>query len=165
MAYAVPPNSEPSIAFFGKSGPENLPTGTTTIGFDTNAPFNTGIVTNTYTLVGDNSTFTIGASGLYQVEANLTVSANGATWALPLKTLNVVLTRNATTATIASSTVNITSTNNYAIHSSMLFPFLTGDTIQIQHVHTITGGTPTALGLQSGFDLNTWVSFQFIKSV
>ena len=167
MAYAVPPSSEPSIAMFSKSAAENLPTGTTTIGYDTNASWNSPIVVNTYDVGTDNSTFTIGASGIYQIEANLTVAANGAGWTNPnqMKTLNILLTRGGVTATIAAATVNITTGNNYAIHSSLSFPFVVGDTLQIQHVATLSSGTPTALGLANGFDLNTWITFQYIKSV
>jgi hypothetical protein len=122
---------------------------------------------NTYAAPPTGSTFTIGASGLYQVEANLSVAANGAGWTNPnqMKTLNLALTRSGVTAVIAAATVNITTGNNYSIHCSLTFPFRTGDTLQFQHISTLSSGTPTALGLQNGFDLNTWVTFQYIKSV
>jgi hypothetical protein len=166
MAYSVPPSSEPSIAIFSKSANENIVTGTTVIGFNTNASYNSPIVLNTYTAGSDNSTFTFGASGLYGVELNVSVSANGSQWTgSPLRQVSFVLTRGGTTATIGSDTVNITSGIDYSIHAHIVFPFLVGDSLQIQHIGVVTSGTPLILGLANTFDLNTWAVFSYIKSV
>jgi len=165
MAYSVPPSSEPSVALFSSSIAKNLSGGGTTLGFNTNASWNSPIVLNTYDSGANTSTFTIGASGLYQLEVNASIAANGATWAVPLRSLSVLLTRGGTLVTMAASTVNISSGVNYTIHSSSVFPFLVGDTIQMSLTGAISTGTPTVLGTANTFDLNTWVTFQYIKSV
>lgn len=166
MAYCVPPSGQGTVCLFSKSAAENLPTGSTVIGFDTNNSVNSPIITNQYTLVGDNSTFVVNTSGIYTVEGNISVSANGATWAVLQKTFGVQLTRGATSnILIGSVTANQTSTNNYSFHVNFTFPFLVGDQIQFVHTGTVTSGTPTALGLASGFDLNTWCVFTFVRSI
>ena len=165
MAYSVPPSSEPSIALFSKSAAEPLATGVIQLGFNTNASYNSPIVVNNYTSSGDNSTFTIAASGLYQVEICVSVLASTAGWSNNQKNLNIVVTRGGVTATIAGTTVNINSAQNYNLHDSVIFPFLVGDVVQFQHGSTITSGTQSALGTQNGFDLNTWCVFQYLKAV
>jgi hypothetical protein len=165
MAYSVPPSSEPSVALFSSSIPKNLSGGGTTLGFDTNASYNSPVVVNTYDGVSNTSTFTIGASGLYSLEVNVSVAANGATWSVPLRTLSVLLSRGGTLVTMAAATVNISSGVNYTVHSSSVFPFLVGDTLQMTLTGAISTGTPTVLGVANTFDLNTWVTFQYIKSV
>jgi len=165
MAYSVPPSSEPSVALFSSSTAKVLLTTGTTLGYDTNATYNSPIVVNSFNAPSNISTFTIGASGLYSIEANTAVAANGSTWANPLRTLNLRLTRGGTTVTMSGMTANITSGVDYTLHSSCVFPLKVGDTIQVQHTGTIATGSPTALGLQNTFDLNTWIVFQYIKSV
>lgn len=165
MAYSVPPSSEPSVALFSSSIPKNLSGGGTTLGFDTDASWNSPIVANDYNSGANTSTFTIGASGLYSLEVNASIAANGATWSVPLRTLSVLLNRGGTLVTMAAATVNISSGVNYTIHSSSVFPFLAGDELEITITGAITTGTPTVLGTLNTFDLNTWVTFQYIKSV
>lgn len=165
MAYSVPPTSDPSVAVFSSSISKTLLTGGTVLGFNTNASYNTPIVLNTFNGASNISTFTIGASGLYSLEANVSVSANGATWSAPLRSLNVLLTRGGTTVTMAASTVNISSGVDYTIHSSSVFNFRVGDTIQFQLTGAITTGSPFAVGTTNTFDLNSWITFQYIKAV
>ena len=164
MAYAVPPNTTPEIAFFSQSTAESLGTGgTNTLGFDTNRVGNSPIITNNY--ISDTSIFTVNASGLYQMEGHISVNPNGATWTNLQKQLYFTITRgaNPATATCVQST-QVSSGNFYSIALVATFPLLQGDQIQLVHSQSGVTGNPLARGTESGFDLNTWVSFTFIKA-
>ena len=167
MAYAVPPTGQPEVALFYMSAAEGLGTaGTNIIGYDVAAPYNSPIITNNYTASPDQSTFVANVSGLFQMEAHVSVNPNGATWTNLQKQIYFQITRGATSniATCVQST-QVSSGGFYTIALVATFPIQQGDQIQVVHSQSGVTGNPLARGLESGFDLNTWVSFTFVKNV
>lgn len=168
MAYAVPPATSPEVAMFYQTTVENLP-GTTTnnvLGFNSAFSWNSPIVTNQYNSGTDTSTFIVNASGLYQIEGHCLVQPNGATWTNATKGLYIAIQRGVTNpGIIANTSAYALSGANYGLICSGTFLLQVGDQVTLNHQHFGVTGTPQARALENGFDLNTWISFTFIKAV
>ena len=167
MAYAVPPTGQPEVALFYQTAAEGLGTGSTQIlGFDSGMPYNSPIITNVYTTSPDQSIFVVNASGLYQVEGHISVNPNGATWTNVQKSLYFTVTR-AGSGAIATITASSSqpSGNAYSFAVVGTFQLKQGDQIQLVTTQNGVTGNPLARGLENGFDLNTWVTFTFVKNV
>lgn len=167
MAYAVPPTGQPEVALFYQTGSEALgASATNVLGFSSGATYNSPIVTNSYTASPDQSIFTVNVSGLYQLEGHISVAPNGATWTAEGKSLYFTITRagSGAIATVTTSTQALTGTS-YSIALTGTYPLQQGDQIQLVHGQSGVTGNPLARGLENGFDLNTWVTFTFVKNV
>lgn len=170
MAYAVPPSTAPEFALFYQSAAESLGTAAfNTLGFDVALPNNSPIVTNVYTASPDQSIFIVNASGLYQLEAHITVNPAGATWTNPQRQLYFTVTRAGGMSPGAIATLSQSSSQvsgvGYSIGVVGSFVLYQGDQVQVVHNQNGVTGNPTARGLENGFDLNTWCSFTFIKQM
>lgn len=171
MAYCVPPTGQPEVAIFYQSATEALGANALNpIGFDSAATFNSPIITNNYTASPDQSIFVVNASGLYQMEAHVTVAPNGASWTDPRKQLYFQVTRNTggmspPPQAVIVQTVNIASGTNYSIGVVATFPLIAGDQVQVIHQQNAVTGNPLANGLLNQFDWNTYCSFTFIKAI
>jgi len=165
---STPPTISTYQATYYLSANQNLSgpggAGTTDITFNTLAPWNNdgGFITH----VPGSKDFTVDTPGLYQLEWNVSVLANGSTWTNTLKQISVDITRTGSpeAITIAQNTT-IPSGNNYGQSLSATFSLEAGDVINCRIVN-IWIGTPNiaqAIG-GSGIDLNTWFTWRFIPS-
>jgi hypothetical protein len=152
----------PRQATYYKSADQTLTSGNTDITFDQTAAYNNtgGYITHT-----DGTTdFEVGQAGVYQLEFNSTVSANGGTWTTATnKVIAIDITRSPTAeqAVIASSSV-MASATNYAQSVSGTFYLEAGDVINLRLTGTFASGPPTALGLANTIDLGTFFTWRFI---
>jgi len=165
---STPPTISTYQATYYLSANQNLSgpggAGTTDITFNTLAPWNNdgGFITH----VPGSKDFTVDTPGLYQLEWNVSVLANGSNWTNTLKQISVDITRTGSpeAITIAQNTT-IPSGNNYGQSLSATFSLEAGDVINCRIVN-IWLGTPNiaqAIG-GSGIDLNTWFTWRFIPS-
>ena len=150
-------------ATYYKSVAQNLTSGNTDITFDLSGAWNNadGYITHT----DGTSDFTVSEPGLYQLDFNTTVSANGATWTTTTnKSANIDITRTVggTQAIIVSSAFMAPGTN-YGHSLSSSYYLETGDVITLRLSNNFTSGPPTAQGLTNTFDLGTYFSWRFIS--
>jgi hypothetical protein len=155
----------PFQATYYKSANQNLVNGSTDITFDLSGAWSNagGYITHT-----DGTTaFTVVEAGLYQLEWNTTISANGATWvASPSNkfiSIDVVRSPTAEQAIIGQSAFMASGTN-YAQSVCSTFNLEAGDVINCRVVIDFTGGPPRALALANTIDLNTWFTWRFVGS-
>jgi len=151
-------------ATYYKSAVQNLTNGSTDITFDQEGSWNNenGYITHT----GGTADFTVVQAGLYQLEFNTTVQANGATWTTTTsKFISIDLTRSPTAeqAVIGQSAL-IPSPTNYAQSICSTYNLAAGDVINCRIVNAFTGGPPQAVGLQNTIDLNTWFTWRYVAS-
>ena len=144
MSWVVPganPLTPPLFtAQYYKSVNQNLTSGSTDITFDLTQTWN-----NTGSYISHTSgtaNFVVVQSGLYQLEFNLTVNANGATWN--------VGTNKTSTAT------------NYIQSTCATYYLMAGDIINCRCQSNYASATPNAAGAV-GFDLNTWFTWKYIS--
>ena len=151
-------------ATYYKSAVQNLTNGSTDITFDEEGSWNNdnGYITHT----GGSADFTVVQAGLYQLEWNTTVQANGATWTTTTsKFISIDVTRSPTAeqAVIGQSAL-IPSPTNYAQSICSTYNLEAGDVINCRIVNSFTGGPPQAVGLQNTIDLNTWFTWRYVAS-
>jgi hypothetical protein len=155
----------PFQATYYKSANQNLVNGSTDITFDLSGAWSNdgGYITHT-----DGTTaFTVVEAGLYQLEWNTTVSANGATWvASPSnKFISIDVTRSPTAEqAIIGQSAFMASGTNYAQNVCSTFNLEAGDVINCRVVIDFIGGPPRALALANTIDLNTWFTWRFVGS-
>jgi hypothetical protein len=161
MSIVVPVNTL-YLAQYYKSANQNLTNGSTDITFDSTQPWNN---TGSY-IIHTNGTpiFTVVQSGLYQLEFNLTVNANSATWNVGTnKVISIDITRGAVPEVVAFGQANNTSTTtNYIQSTSATMYLLAGDIINCRCQCNFATATPNAAGAV-GFDLNTWFTWKYIS--
>lgn len=161
--YSVFPPANIYNATYYKSTAQNLISGNTDLTFDSLGTWNNdgGYITHT----NGSTDFTVVQTGLYQLEFNATILANAATWAVTLKNISIDITRSpiAEQAVIVQNAV-ISSQSNYGQGLSTTYYLKTGDVINLRVGNSFTTGTPTASGLTSTFDLNTFFTWRFITT-
>lgn len=151
-------------ATYYKSAVQNLTSGNTDITFDEEASWNNdnGYITHT----NGTAAFTVVEAGLYQLEFNAAILANGSTNPTSTqKLISVDITRspNAEVVVIQQNTT-IASGLTYGQSLSATFNLLAGDVINCRINNTFTGGPAQASGVTNTFDLNTWFSWRYVSS-
>jgi hypothetical protein len=150
-----------------KSAPQTLSgTGNTDITFDLTGSWNNtgGYITHT----NGTTVFTVVQTGIYQLEFNASVLANGAVYSLTNigKSVAIDITRPASPVPEQSVIINSAlqaSLQNYAQSVSATYYLLNNDVINLRVGNLFTGGPPTVQSLQSTFDLNTFFTWRFIS--
>jgi hypothetical protein len=145
-----------------KSDAQTLVNGNTDITFDLTASWNNtgGFVTHT-----DGTTnFTVAIAGLYQLEFNTLVLANGAVYLLTDigKSVNIDITRSPEQIVISNTALQA-SQQNYSMSISSSFYLQVGDIINLRIGNTFTDGPPTVQPLLNTFDLNTFFSWRYLS--
>ena len=150
-------------ATYYKSALQNLTSGSTDLTFDEEATWNNdnGYITHT----GGTAAFTVVQAGLYQLEFNATIIANGSTWTNLLKQISVDITRSPAPeiVTIAQNG-SMPSNTNYGQSLCSTFNLEAGDVINCRVSNTYATGTPYAQGVTNTIDLNTWFTWRFVSS-
>lgn len=150
-------------ATYYKSALQNLTSGSTDLTFDEEATWNNdnGYITHT----GGTADFTVVQAGLYQLEFNATIIANGSTWTNLLKQISVDITRSPAPeiVTIAQNG-SMPSNTNYGQSLCSTFNLEAGDVINCRVSNTYATGTPYAQGVTNTIDLNTWFSWRYVSS-
>jgi hypothetical protein len=160
-------NGEPVVtgapyqATYYKSVVQNLTSGNTDITFDLDGSWNNtgGYITT------DTTNFNVGVTGLYQLEFNATILANGATWGITgNKNIAIDITRTpiAEQTIIANSALQA-SGQNYAQCVTATCYLEAGDVINLRIGNTFAGGPARVQCLQNTFDLNTFFTWRFIS--
>ena len=151
-------------ATYYKSVVQNLTSGNTDITFDLTGAWNND---NGYITHSSGSTdFTVVQAGLYQLEWNATILANGATWLTTSnKGISIDITRSPTAeqVTIGQSAF-IASNTNYLQSVCSTFDLAVGDVINCRISNTFTGGPAQAQCVQNTIDLNTWFSWRYVST-
>jgi hypothetical protein len=164
VTWSTPTGGPLYQATYYKSAVQNLTSGATDITFDEEGSWNNanGYITHT----GGTADFTVVEAGLYQLEWNTTISANGATWTTTTnKFISIDVTRSPTAEqAIIGQSAFMASGTNYAQSVCSTFNLEAGDVINCRVVNTFTGGPPQALGVQNTIDLNTWFSWRYVSS-
>jgi hypothetical protein len=149
-------------ATYYKSVAQNLTSPNTDVTFDSTGAWNNdgGYITHT----NGTTDFTVVQTGLYQLEFSTSILANGGTWTATTKAVFIDITRSPTaeTAIIGQSAV-INSGANYSQQVSATYYLVAGDVINLRINNTILSGTPTAQGLTTTFDLNTFFTWRYIS--
>jgi hypothetical protein len=153
----------PFQATYYKSVAQNLNNGDTDLIFDVSAPWNNAGTYITYT--PGSTAFTVVQTGIYQLEFNAFVSANAATWgAASNKIISIDITRSPTAEqAFVTQSGNTASATNYSQSLCATQYLVAGDVINLRVTCFFTGGPPSALGVVSGIDLNTWFSWRYIS--
>lgn len=150
-------------ATYYKSAPQTLTNGSTDITFDSTATWNNdaGYITHT----SGTTSFTVVQAGLYQLEWNASVLANGATWnTANSKVISIDITRSPTAEQIVIGQTAVTATTqDYTQSLCSTFYLEAGDVINCRIQGNFASATPTAAGLLNTFDLGTWFSWRFIS--
>jgi hypothetical protein len=149
-------------ATYYKTTDQNLTNGSTDITFDATASWNnaSGYITHT----NGTTDFTVVTAGLYQLEWNARVAANGATWdSTTNKGISIDITRSPVAEQIVlSQTAVCASATTYAQSLCATFYLAVGDVINCRIQCNFATATPSATALTSTFDLNTWFSWRYI---
>ena len=162
----VTPASQPQIyqATYYKTTNQNLNDPNTDITFDGFASWNNdgGYITHP----SGSTAFTVVQTGLYQLEWNASVTANGATWNTGNnKVISIDITRSPVAEQIVlSQTAVCSTTQNYTQSLSATFYLVAGDVLNCRIQGTFATATPFATALTNTFDLNTWFSWRYISS-
>jgi hypothetical protein len=151
-------------ATYYKSVAQTLTSGNTDITFDLTGSWNNtgGYVTH----VDGTTSFTVVQTGLYQLEFNAIVLANGAVYATTAnRNVAIDITRSPTAeqAIITNSSVMATA-QNYGQSVSSSYYLVAGDVINLRVGNTFTGGPPTVQQSLNVFDLNTFFSWTFVST-
>ena len=150
-------------ATYYRSAQQNLTSGATDLTFDEEAAWNNdnGYITHT----GGTAAFTVVQAGLYQLEFNATIIANGSTWTNLLKQISVDITRAPTPefVTIAQNG-SMPSNTNYGQSLCSTFNLEAGDVINCRVSNTYATGTPYAQGVTNTIDLNTWFTWRYVSA-
>lgn len=151
-------------ATYYKSVQQNLTNGTTDMTFDEEGTWNNdnGYITHT----GGTADFTVVQAGLYQLEFNATVIANGATWtASLLKQISIDITRSPTPEIVSiAQNASISSGSNYGQNACSTYNLEAGDVINCRVSNNFATATPYAQGVTNTFDLNTWFSWRYVAA-
>ena len=158
------PGAGVSQATYYKSALQNLTSGNSDITFDLSGAWNNdnGYITHT----GGSADFTVVQAGLYQLEFNATILANGATWLTTNnKGISIDITRSPTAEQVViGQSAFIASGTNYIQSTCSTFNLVAGDVINCRISNTFTGGPAQAQFVQNTIDLNTWFSWRYVSS-
>jgi hypothetical protein len=151
-------------ATYYKSAAQTLTSGNTDVTFDLTGSWNNtgGYITHT----NGTTDFTVVQTGLYQLEFNATVLANGAVYATTAnRSVGIDITRSPTAeqSVIINSALQATA-QNYVMSVGSSYYLIAGDVINLRVGNTFTGGPPTLLQLQNTFDLNTFFTWTYVSS-
>lgn len=147
-----------------KTTQQNLTSGSTDITFDGDATWNNP--NNYITHSAGSADFVVVQSGLYQLEFNASVVANGGTWNTGTnKVVSIDITRSpiAEQVTIAQTAVTAT-TNDYVQSVSSTFYLEANDIINLRVQGSFATATPYVRQLTNTFDLNTWFSWRYVST-
>jgi hypothetical protein len=153
------------IGQYYKSAPQTLNNGNTDMTFDLTQSWNNtaGYITHT----NGSTDFTVVQPGIYQLEFNATVLANGAVYSLTTigKSVAIDITRTGTAEqSVAINSALQASLQAYAQSVNATFYLNAGDVINLRIGNTFTsGGPPTAAALQNTFDLNTFFTWTYMS--
>jgi hypothetical protein len=149
-------------ATYYMSTAQTLTSGNTDIVFDSTGTWNNdgGYIAHT----NGTSTFTVFKAGLYQLEFNAVVLANGAVYVLTDqgKQVAIDVTRG-TEQSVISNTALQASQQNYSMSITGTYYLNTSDVLNLRVRNTFTGGPPTVQELANTFDLNTFFTWRFIS--
>jgi hypothetical protein len=149
-------------ATYYKTAQQNLISGNTDITFDGDASWNNhnGYITH----AANSADFVVVQSGLYQLEFNASVTANGASWnASANKIISIDITRPPIAEQAAiQQTANCATGQFYAQNVNSSFYLQAGDIINLKVFGLFSTATPFVSPLTNTFDLNTWFSWRFI---
>ena len=154
-------------ATYYKNSDQNLTSPTTDVTFDEDGTWNNtgGYITHE----GGTTDFTVGITGLYQLEfnANIIAVGTGSSWTSLNKTISVDITRSPEAEVFAiQQSASISSGANYSQSLSCTFRLLPNDVINCRISNNFTAGVtgpPYARGLTNTFDLNTFFTWRFIS--
>lgn len=157
VAYPIPVIQ----ATYAKSVAQTMTSGANDVTFDLTQAYNNdaGYITHT----PGTADFTVTQDGVYQLEFNVAIVANGATWGTGSnKTINIDITRSPSAETaIISSACLTASANNYSQCVSATYALEAGDVINLRVFNTFATAVPNIQGF-SGFDLNTFFTWRLI---
>lgn len=151
------------IAQYYKSAAQTLTNGNTDITFDLTQSWNNtgGYITH----VDGTTDFTVVQPGIYQLEFNTVVLANGAIYSLTAigKSVSIDITRSPTAerALISNSSLQA-SLQNYVMSVNGTYYLNAGDVINLRVGNTFTDGPPTVQPLTNTFDLNTFFTWRYV---
>jgi hypothetical protein len=149
-------------ATYYTSTAQTLVSGNTDITFDSAGAWNNdgGYITHT----AGTSSFTVVNAGLYQLEFNAVVLANGAIYVLTDqgKQVAIDVTRG-TEQSVISNTALQASQQNYSMVVNGTYYLNASDVINLRIRNTFTGGPPTIQPVANTFDLNTFFTWTFIS--
>jgi hypothetical protein len=141
---------------------QTLTSGNTDIIFNSTATWNNdgGYIAHT----NGTASFTVFKAGLYQLEFNAVVLANGAVYLLTDqgKQVAIDVTRG-TEQSVISNTALQASQQNYSMSITGTYYLNTSDILNLRVRNTFTGGPPTVQELANTFDLNTFFTWRFIS--
>ena len=151
-------------ATYYKSVVQNLTTGNTDMTFDLQGAWNNdnGYITHT----PGTANFTVVQAGLYQLEFNATVLANGATWlSTSNKGISIDITRSPTVEqVILGQSAFMASGTNYLQNTTSTFDLAAGDVINCRITNTFTGGPAQAQCVLNTIDLNTFFTWRYVST-
>lgn len=147
-----------------KTALQNLTSGSTDATFAVAQPWTD---TTAITWTAGSANFTVAVKGLYQLEFNATIVANGATWtATSNKSVSIDITRAPTPEqVIVANQALMASGVNYAQAVVATLALEVGDVINCRVGNTFAGGPAQIQFLTSTFDLNTFFSWVLIKTL
>ena len=149
-------------ATYYKSVNQNLTSGSTDLTFDVEGSWNNsnGLITHS----SGSTDFVVVQAGLYQLEFNATVIANGSTNTVSTqKLLSVDITRSPTAEVVTiQQNTTIASGLTYGQSLCSTFNLEAGDVINCRVLNTFTGGPAQAVGVTNTIDLNTWFTWRYV---
>jgi hypothetical protein len=150
-------------ATYYKSVAQTLVSGNNDMTFNLSGSWNNvnGYISHT----SGSTDFTVHKTGLYLLEFNAFIFANGATWGTGTnKTISIDITRSPTSEQAIISQSGLTaSAINYSQCVSATKYLIAGDVINLRLTLTFAAGPPTALGVVNTFDLNTFFTWRFLN--
>ena len=149
-------------ATYYKSVQQNLTNPNTDIIFDMTATWNNdnGYITHT----SGTSVFTVAVAGLYQLEFNISINANGATWNTGVnKALSIDITRTTEQAVIQNNAM-VANSQSYQQAVASSFYLNVGDVINLRNTLAFASAIPFAVGVLNTFDLNTFFTWRYITA-
>jgi hypothetical protein len=152
-----------SQATYYKSGNQSLSDPNTDITFDVDASWNNE---NGYITHATGSTdFVVVKAGLYQLEWNASVNANGATWnTANNKVISIDITRSPNAEQVVIGQAALTaSSQNYTQSVISTYRLEVGDIINLRVQGTWATAQPFVQGVQNNIDLNTWFTWRFVS--
>jgi hypothetical protein len=162
---AYPPPS-PAVyqATYYKSVNQNLVNADTDITFDALGSWNNigGYITHT----SGTKDFTVVIAGLYQLEFNVSIDANGATWNNSVnKSVAIDITRiGIPEQAVIINTGMKQNGLSYQQQVSSSYYLQVGDIINCRTVLAYASATPFCVGVQNTFDLNTFFTWRYITA-
>jgi hypothetical protein len=158
-----PPTQPVYIGQYYKTTTQNAPTGSTDVTFDGTASWNNanGYITHT----NGTANFVCQQAGVYQLELNLYMSANGSTWTTLAKDVAINITRiGIAEQQILRNRFSVATSIDWSNSLVGTVRLEAGDIIQNVVTQTVTG-TPLIQGLQNTFDYNTTFTFKVIEEL